>query len=91
MVKWNNSSIAIVASNCQGFTLACKVERTSTKYGKRTKIQVECPPVIQKYNKYMRGVDWFDENVDCFRVGLRSKNWWFPLSPFGIDTACQNV
>jgi hypothetical protein len=47
--------------------------------------------VIQKYSKYMRGVNRFDENVDCFRVGLRSKKRWFPLSPFGTDTACQNA
>jgi hypothetical protein len=66
MVKWNDSSMAVVASNCQGFIPAGKVERTSTEYGKWTKIQVECPPVIQKYNKYMRGVDLFDENVDRF-------------------------
>jgi hypothetical protein len=52
---------------------------------------VDSPSVIQKYNKYVRGVDRFDENVDRFRFGLRSKKWWFPLFPFGIDTACQNA
>jgi hypothetical protein len=91
MVKQHESSIAIVASNCHGFTPACKVERTGTAYGKRTKIQVDSPPVIQKYSKFMSGVDRFDENVDRFRVGLRSKKRWFPLFPFGIDTACQNA
>jgi hypothetical protein len=39
----------------------------------------------------MRGVDRFDENADRSRVGLRSKKRWFPLFPFGIDTACQNA
>jgi hypothetical protein len=91
MVKRHDNSIAIVASNCHGFTPACKVERTGTVYGRRTKIQVDSPPVIQKCSKYMRGVDRFDENADRFRVGPRSKKWWFPLFPFGIDTACQNT
>jgi hypothetical protein len=91
MVKRHDSSVAIAASNCHGFTPACKADRTGTAYGKRTKIQVDSPPVIQKYNKYMSGVDRFDENVDRFRVDLRSKKWWFPLFPFEIDTACQNT
>jgi hypothetical protein len=91
MVKRNDSSIAIVASDCHGFTPGCKVERTGTAYGKRTKIQVDSPPVIQKYKKYMSGVDRFDENVDSFRVHLRIKKRWFPLFPFGIDSACQNA
>jgi hypothetical protein len=39
----------------------------------------------------MRGIHQFDENVDRFQVGLRSKKWWIPLFAFGIDTACQNA
>jgi hypothetical protein len=89
MVKQHDSKIEIVGSNCHGFTPACKVERTGTAYSKRTKIQVECPPVIQKYSKCMRGVDRFGENVDRLLVRLRSKKRWFPLFPLGIDTACQ--
>jgi hypothetical protein len=66
MVKQNDSSITIVASNCHGFTPACKVEGTGTTYGKRAKIQADSPSFIQKYSKCMRGVDRFDENVDRF-------------------------
>jgi hypothetical protein len=91
MVKRHDSSIAILASNFHGFTPVCKVERTGTVYVKSTKIQVDSPPVIQKYNKYMRGVDRFDENFDRLLVCLRCKKWWFPLFPFRIDNACQNT
>ncbi|GBP70317.1 Chimeric ERCC6-PGBD3 protein [Eumeta japonica] len=43
------------------------------------------------YNKYMGGVDRFDENVDSMRVALRGKKWWFPLFAFGLDASCQNA
>jgi len=91
IVKWNDSSIVTVASNCRGITQTCKAEKIGTVDGKRVKIQVECPSVIQKYNKYMGGVNWFDENFDHFRVGLRGKKWWSPIFAFGIDVACQNA
>jgi len=53
IVKWNNNSVIIVASHRH-------VEKIGTINGKRVKIQVECPSIIQKYNKYMGGVNWFD-------------------------------
>lgn len=43
------------------------------------------------YNKYISGVDRFDENVDSMRVTLCGKKWWFPLFAFGIDESCQNA
>lgn len=52
---------------------------------KREKIQVDCPSVVQKYNKYMGGVDRFDENVHYMRVGLRGIERWYPLFAFGLD------
>lgn len=91
IVKWNDISIVSVASNCRGITQTCKVGKTGTVDGKRVKIQVECPSVIHKYNKYIGGVDRFDENVDRFRVGLTGRKWWSPLFAFGIDATCQNV
>jgi hypothetical protein len=91
MVKQSDNSVAAVASNCYGVTPACKAERIGTAYGKRMKIQVYSPYVIQKHNECTGGVDRFDETVDCFRVVLRSKKWWFPLFTFGIETVCQNA
>jgi hypothetical protein len=90
IVKWNDNSVVTMASNCRGITQTCKVEKIGTVDGKRVKIQVECPSVIQKY-KYMGGVNWLDENVDHFREGMRGEKWWSPIFAFGIDAACQNA
>ncbi|KAJ4442369.1 hypothetical protein ANN_03955 [Periplaneta americana] len=88
IVKWHDNNVVTVASNCHGITPIQKVDRVAAKGGKRLKIQVDSPSMIQKYNKYMGGVDRFDENVDNLRVGIGGKKWWFPLFAFGIDAAC---
>ena len=43
------------------------------------------------YNRYMGGVDRFDENVDSQRISFRGTKWWFPLFAFGINASCQNA
>ena len=43
------------------------------------------------YNRYMGGVNRFDENVDSQRISFRGKKWWFPLFSFGIHASCQNA
>ena len=91
LLKWHDNNIVTIASNCHGILPIRKVDRIGTVQKKRMKLQIECPSVIQMYNKYMGGVDRFDENVASMRVGLRGKKWWFPLFAFGIDAACQNA
>lgn len=39
----------------------------------------------------MGGVDRMDENIDNYRVAIRSKKWWWPLFVFGIDIAVHNA
>ena len=89
--KWHDNNIVTIASNCHGLDPITKVDRIGFVDKKRAKIQVDCPAIIQMYNKYMGGVDRFDENVDSMRVALRGKKWWFPLFAFGLDAACQNA
>lgn len=89
--KWHDNSIVTILSNCHGLDPVTKVDRIGFVDKKRAKIQVDCPAIIKMYNKYMGGVDRFDENVDSMRVALRGKKWWFPLFAFGLDAACQNA
>lgn len=67
----------IVASNCHGLSPITKVDRISVVNKRRTRIKVDCPSLVKMYNKYMSGVDRFDENVDSMRISLRGKKWWF--------------
>lgn len=91
IARWNDNNIVTFASNCHNLEPIQKVDRIGFVNGKRAKIQVDCPSVVRKYNKYMGGVDRFDENVASMRISLRGKKWWFPLFAFGVDAACQNA
>lgn len=48
------------------------------------------PKVIAKYNSYMGGTDQMDQNLSCYRVGIRSKKWYWPLITWMLDVAIQN-
>lgn len=91
VLKWHDNSVVTLASNCHGVTPVQKVDRVGVVGGKRSKIQVGCPALVQKYNKYMGGVDRFDENIHSMRISFRGRKWWFPLFAFGVDAACQNA
>ena len=91
LVRWHDNSIVTIASNCYGCNPVIKVDRVGTVNKKRQKMKVECPHVVTMYNKFMGGVDRFDQNVDAQRVSFRGKKWWYPLFTFGLDAACQNA
>lgn len=90
-VKWNDNRVVRMASNCHALTPITKVDRIGVINKKRVKIQVDCPSLVRMYNKFMGGVDRFDENVHSMRISLRGKKWWFALFAFGLDAACQNA
>jgi DNA excision repair protein ERCC-6 len=39
----------------------------------------------------MGGVDRMDENIENYRVSIRSKKWWWPLFCFCLDTCVHNA
>ena len=39
----------------------------------------------------MGGVDRLDQNMSYYRVGIRSKKWYFQLIAFAIDASMQNA
>lgn len=90
-LKWHDNSIVTLATNCHNVTPIQKVDRIGSVGGKRSKLQVACPAVVQKYNRYMGGVDRFDENIHSMRISFRGRKWWYPLFAFGVDAACQNA
>jgi DNA excision repair protein ERCC-6 len=91
VVKWHDNSIVTVASNCHSLSPITTIDRIGSVNEKRTKIQVPCPNAVRQYNRYMGGVDRFDENLHSLRVSYRGKKWWFSLFAFGLDAACHNA
>ena len=91
IVRWHDNSIVTLASNAYGINPISSINRIASVDKKRVGITVPCPKIVSMYNKFMGGVDRFDQNVHSQRISFRGKKWWFPLFAFGIDAPCQNA
>lgn len=60
------------------------------KNGKGERIQVKCPTGISDYNKYMGGVDKFDQYMSPYSISQKSRKWWIKLFYYMVDTAIVN-
>jgi len=47
------------------------------------------PATIAKYNRCMGGTDSMDQNLNLYRISVRSKKWWWALFAFCVDVALQ--
>lgn len=55
-----------------------------------TRATVYCPKVVEIYNKYMGGVDKFDQKKERYAIGRRSLKWWHRIFYFLIDLSVVN-
>ncbi|XP_040061902.3 piggyBac transposable element-derived protein 4-like [Ixodes scapularis] len=55
------------------------------------KVQVTCPMAVKDYNRWMGGVDCFDQKRNAYPVDRRSKKWWHRIFYFLIDAAIVNA
>lgn len=72
IVKWLDNAIVTIGSTCHGSQPIRKVSRYSRKQKKI--LSLPQPALINKYNKFMGGTDLMDQNVGCYRIGIREKN-----------------
>ena len=89
LVSWNDNNVVNVASNVYGINPVTYTERYSAAQKKR--VGIPQPKAIQQYNKFMGGVDRMDQNVGLYRIGMRTKKWWWPLFSGFLDMATQNA
>jgi len=57
----------------------------------KQEISISQPQVITKYNKFMGGVDHLDWLVQNYRMGVRSKKWYFNFFTKCLDVALVNA
>lgn len=89
LVRWNDNAVVTVMSNFESVEPIVYVPRYNRK--ERKDVQVPQPNMIQKYNKYMGGVDLHDNGVANYRIKIRGKKWWWPLFSNLIDSAIVNA
>lgn len=88
VVRWQDNSIVTIASNTFGIEPMGRVKRWSA--AKNTEVFVPQPHLIAKYNYGMGRTDRMDQNIQCYRIGLRCKKWWWQLFAYHVDVAVQN-
>lgn len=89
VVRWNDNGVVTMASNAHGVNPMLRATRFSVR--ERKKIKIPMPAVINRYNKYMGGVDRMDQNVAYYRVGIRGKKWYFPMIAYLLNVSVQNA
>lgn len=89
LIQWKDNSLVTVGSNCYGVETARYVKRYSAS-AKRY-VQVKCPGAILEYNKNMGGTDRMDEDINCYRIGVRGKKWYWSIFTWLIDASINNA
>jgi hypothetical protein len=56
-----------------------------------TKKDVTAPVVVEDYQRYMRGVDRLDQQINSLRPGAKTKRWSVPLAWGIINIAIHNA
>lgn len=51
---------------------------------------INCPKSIYDYNKYMGGVDHFDQLLETYNISWKSRRWWIKLFYHFCDSAIVN-
>lgn len=89
VVRWADNNVVTVASTCHGILPVSQVKRYSQ--AEKKIIQVSRPNLIGEYNSHMGGTDLMDENLSRYRIGIRSKKWWWSIFTWLIDVAVTNA
>ena len=89
VVRWNDNGVVTMASNAHGVNPMQRATRFSVR--ERRQVKIPMPSVVSMYNKRMGGVDRMDQNVACYRIGIRGKKWYFPLLAYLLNVAVQNA
>lgn len=51
---------------------------------------VQCPEAISDYNKYMGGVDHFDQLLSSYSISWKSRRWWMRIYYYCLDACVVN-
>ena len=86
---WKDNRVVSVGSSHFGVKQTVGVKRYSPEQKKIVTVQM--PRAISKYNAGMGGTDLMDQNISTYRIGIRSKKWWWSLFTWPIDAALRNA
>ena len=88
VLRWLDNGIVQLTSTFMGPELDDLVKRWDGK--EKTMIEVQCPEIINQYNKYMGGVDLCDMLMSLYGIKLGTKNWYIHLVYYCIGLSIVN-
>ncbi|KAJ8938653.1 hypothetical protein NQ314_011392 [Rhamnusium bicolor] len=89
LVRWLDNSVVTMASTDAGVSPVGSVKRFSQ--AEKCNILVARPYCVAKYNQNMGGTDLMDECISSYRVGVRSKKWYWNIFTWLLDAAINNA
>ena len=64
-----------------------KATRWITK--EKQKKQINQPFTVSQYYRFMGGVDRMDQNIKNYKMGVRSRKWWWLIFAFTVSKGCK--
>jgi hypothetical protein len=89
VTRWNDNAPVTLISSCHGdqpLGTAKRYNRKEKKY-----LDIPQPFVVNQYNKFMLGVDRFDQNNNHVRISVGGKKWYWPVVTWLVDTGVHNA
>ncbi|XP_004211012.1 piggyBac transposable element-derived protein 3 [Hydra vulgaris] len=88
LTRWyDNKCVNLISTYCDPL-LVTKTKRWDRKY--KTYIDIDCPSVVQEYNKSMGGVDLADMLISLYRTTIKTKRWYLKVFFHCLDIAKVN-
>ncbi|MEL7309581.1 MAG: hypothetical protein AAGK05_18165, partial [Pseudomonadota bacterium] len=89
ILHWRDNKVVSLISTCDPVHPIGTCQRFSR--ANKEKVTVDIPNTVKMYNKFMGGTDRMDQNVNCYRVSIRGKKWYYPIFSWSVDVSIQNA
>ena len=89
IVRWMDNSIVHLASNFIGINPVGTIERWVKSANARA--QLDCPQIVQEYNKSMGGVDLAHMLIALYHIEVKTTRWYIKVFWHMVDIAKVNA
>lgn len=87
--QWLDNRIVTVALNLLRIEPVSSCKRFS-KAAKKD-INITRPNIVKCYNRHLGGVDLLNQAINCYRIRVRIRKWYWKIFTWMIDLACTNA
>lgn len=89
VTKWVDNKPVLLGSTLHGIEPVGTVKRYCKNA--KSKIDVECPSIVIKYNKHMGGVDTANALMGLYKTPHKAKRWYFCIFAYLLDVSVVNA